>query len=244
MINTYRIARLSKRITNISVSSNPFIRSNPFSLPVYHLLSLRNQCFSTSTKDDDDMKQKLSTNKFAPTTSQYLGTISELSKARLSALVVSTTSFGYLSAAPVPINYTTLACASIGTALCSSSASTLNQVFEYERDSKMKRTSKRPLVTQDVVGLNGAIALAASTGVSGGSILYFGTDHITAALGIGNIALYAGVYTFLKPRSEWNTWVGAVVGAVPPVMVELKSIFVVKSNNCFILLTILSFSNQ
>ncbi len=148
----------------------------------------------------------------------YIKTISELSKARLSALVVSTTTFGYLAAAPVPINYTTLACASLGTALCSSSASTLNQIFEYDRDSKMKRTSRRPLVTQDVVGLRGASVLAATTGVTGGGILYLGTDAITAALGVGNIALYAGAYTYLKPRSEWNTWVGAVVGAIPPVM--------------------------
>jgi protoheme IX farnesyltransferase len=168
----------------------------------------------TSTDTSTDTNSNTSNN----ATAKYVKTISELSKARLSALVVSTTTFGYLSAAPVPINYTTLACASLGTALCSSSASTLNQIFEYDRDSKMKRTSKRPLVTQDVVGLRGAIALAASTGISGGSILYLGTDNITAALGVGNIALYAGAYTFMKPRSEWNTWIGAVVGAVPPVM--------------------------
>jgi protoheme IX farnesyltransferase len=49
-------------------------------------------------------------------------------------------------------------------------------------------------------------------------ILYHGTDVLTTVLGVGNIALYAGVYTHMKPRSEWNTWVGAVVGAVPPVM--------------------------
>ena len=188
--------------------------------------------FSTNdeTKNNQQQQQQLlektdvgttSINKLKPSNnkpSSYFQTMSELSKARLSALVVSTTSFGYLSAAPVPINYTTLACVSLGTALCSSSASTLNQIFEYDRDSKMKRTSKRPLVTQDVVGIKGATLLAATTGLSGGSILYFGTDSITAALGVGNIALYAGAYTYMKPRSEWNTWLGAVVGAVPPVM--------------------------
>mmetsp|Transcript_24668 Transcript_24668/g.28512 ORF Transcript_24668/g.28512 Transcript_24668/m.28512 type:complete len:485 (+) Transcript_24668:41-1495(+) len=164
--------------------------------------------------DDDETQIHQS----KPSTTQYLKTISELSKARLSALVVSTTTFGYLAAAPIPINYATLAAASLGTALCSSSASTLNQIFEYDRDSKMKRTRKRPLVTQNVIGLKGAIGLASFTGLSGGSILYFGTDEITTALGIGNIALYAGAYTFLKPRSEWNTWLGALVGAIPPVM--------------------------
>lgn len=179
--------------------------------------------FSTNNEPDKvELKKPINkkdlTSKSSSKRSKYITTILELSKARLSALVVSTTTFGYLSAAPIPLNYTTLACASLGTALCSSSASTLNQIFEYDRDSKMKRTSKRPLVTQDTIGVRGATALAASTALSGGGILYFGTDPITTALGVGNIALYAGAYTFLKPRSEWNTWVGSIVGAVPPVM--------------------------
>jgi len=82
----------------------------------------------------------------------------------------------------------------------------------------MKRTANRPLVTKRVVGTPGALALACTTGISGGATLYYGTDVVTTALGVGNIALYAGAYTYLKPRSEWNTWVGAVVGAIPPVM--------------------------
>jgi len=151
------------------------------------------------------------------TAREYAKTISELSKARLSALVVSTTSFGYLAAA-TPISYSTLAAVSLGTALCSASASTLNQIFEQDRDAKMKRTSLRPLVTKQVVGTEGAYALALASGLSGGTALYLGTDPITTALGVGNIALYAGAYTALKPRSEWNTWVGAVVGGIPPIM--------------------------
>lgn len=82
----------------------------------------------------------------------------------------------------------------------------------------MKRTSNRPLVTKSVIGTPGAIALACTTGLSGGAALYLGTDLVTTALGVGNIALYAGAYTYMKPRTEWNTWVGAVVGAIPPVM--------------------------
>ncbi len=164
------------------------------------------QTLSTSTKEVKEI-----------TTKEYVKTISELSKARLSALVVSTSSFGFLAAA-TPISYSTLAAASLGTALCSSCASTLNQIFEQDRDARMKRTAKRPLVTKHVVGSNGAYALAATTGFTGGATLYFGTDPITTFLGVGNIALYAGAYTYLKPRSEWNTWVGAIVGAVPPVM--------------------------
>ena len=180
--------------------------------------------FSTqpSGKDEEDTNVDSSTpnsieDDKSITARDYAKTISELSKARLSALVVATSSFGYLAAA-TPISYSTLVAASLGTALCSSSASALNQIFEQDRDSRMKRTAQRPLVTQKVFGTNGAYALAATTGLTGGATLYFGTDPITAALGVGNIALYAGAYTYMKPRSEWNTWVGAIVGAIPPVM--------------------------
>ena len=152
----------------------------------------------------------------SPTTSDYVTATLELSKARLSALVVVTTGAGFLAAGN-PLSYTTFAAATAGTALCSSSASTLNQIFEMDRDKRMKRTRNRPLV-RGIVTPKTATALAATTGISGGSILALGTDPVTAALGVGNIALYAGLYTYLKPRSEINTWVGAVVGAVPPVM--------------------------
>lgn len=170
------------------------------------------KAFSSPTFEDKVKKQEKDIS-----LQEYAKTISDLSKAKLSALVVSTCSFGFLAAAE-PISYSTLAAASLGTALCSSSASTLNQIFEQDRDARMKRTAHRPLVTKKIVGNNGAYALATLTGLSGGATLYFGTDPITTALGVGNIVLYAGAYTFLKPRSEWNTWVGAIVGAVPPVM--------------------------
>ena len=174
--------------------------------------------FSTkqeNTENDTVPESPLEQKEITP--KDYARTISDLSKARLSALVVSTSSFGFLAAA-TPICYTTLVAASLGTALCSASASTLNQIFEQDRDSRMKRTAQRPLVTKEIVGTNGAYALAATTGLTGGLTLYLGTDPITTALGVGNIALYAGAYTFMKPRSEWNTWVGAIVGAIPPVM--------------------------
>ena len=56
------------------------------------------------------------------------------------------------------------------------------------------------------------------TGAVATGILAAGANPLTAALGAGNIALYALVYTPLKVRSEWNTWAGSIVGAIPPVM--------------------------
>lgn len=120
-----------------------------------------------------------------------------------------------------------LASVTIGTALCSSSAASVNQIVEVDRDSRMKRTRNRVLIPQPKSTTEGggaaavtvpqATLFAASTAVAGSSILYYGTDPLTAMLGVGNIVLYSGIYTYMKPRSEWNTWVGAVVGAVPPV---------------------------
>lgn len=149
-------------------------------------------------------------------TAQYITAFSELSKLRLSALVVSTTSAGFLAAGG-PISYSTLVACCIGTSLCSSSASTFNQVLEVERDTKMKRTRNRPLPKNVYTPLQ-ATVLGATTGVSGGMLLLYGTDCVTATLGVANIGLYAGLYTYMKPRYELNTWVGAVVGAIPPIM--------------------------
>lgn len=148
--------------------------------------------------------------------SDFARAVPELSKAKLSALVVSTSTAGFLAAGG-PISYPTLAACAAGTALCSSSASTFNQIFEVERDRRMKRTRNRPLV-KGVVSPGSAVALATAAGVGGGGILLVGTDPITAALGVANVGLYSGAYTYLKTKSEINTWVGAVVGAVPPVM--------------------------
>jgi len=188
--------------------------------------------FSTTAPDDDtaerttdkatseDLAAKTDTQQQQQQQQSNATILRELSKARLSALVVCTTALGFASAGPTALSLTsipTFAAASIGTALCASSAATFNQVIEVERDRQMKRTSNRPLVT-GAVSKEMAMGLGCLTGASGGLMLGLGTDPVTTVLGVGNIALYAGLYTHLKPRSEINTWVGAVVGALPPVM--------------------------
>jgi protoheme IX farnesyltransferase len=138
----------------------------------------------------------------------------ELSKAKLSSLVVATTAAGFLSAGG-PLVTMGYCCA--GTALCASSAAAWNQILEIDRDARMKRTYPRPLVQGDMTVPQAAVA-ATAWGVTGVGLLAYGTDPYTTLLGGGNIILYAGLYTYLKPRSQINTWVGAVVGAIPPVM--------------------------
>ena len=142
----------------------------------------------------------------------------ELAKAKLSALVVTTTAAGFIATGmPIASQLDVFVTCLVGTALCSSSAAALNQVFEVDRDKRMKRTQQRPLVKGD---LTKAAATTAATlwGTAGTALLYAGTDPVTTTLGVGNILLYSGVYTYMKPRSIYNTWVGALVGAIPPVM--------------------------
>lgn len=142
----------------------------------------------------------------------------DLAKAKLSALVVATSAAGFVAAGgPMTEQLPVLASCVLGTALCSSSAAALNQILEVDRDRLMKRTQKRPLVDGSLTK-GQATTAAGLWGAAGGGLLWMGTDPVTTALGVGNIALYAGLYTWLKPRSIYNTWVGAVVGAVPPVM--------------------------
>lgn len=141
---------------------------------------------------------------------------SQLSKARLSSLVVMTTSAGFLMAG-TPISWSGLAAVSVGTTLAACSANTFNQVYEIKTDSLMKRTRGRPLPRNKISKMH-AIGWGVSTGVASAGLLAAGANPVTAALGVGNILLYAGLYTPMKLRSEWNTWVGAIVGAIPPVM--------------------------
>ncbi|CAM9159944.1 unnamed protein product, partial [Discosporangium mesarthrocarpum] len=141
---------------------------------------------------------------------------SQLSKYRLSSLVVMTTSAGYLAAGG-PVDVASLSAACLGTMLASSSANTFNQVIETKNDALMKRTRSRPLPAGRI-SRSHALQWAVASGGAGFAVLSAGTNPLTAVLGVGNIFLYAVPYTFSKTRSELNTWVGSFVGAVPPVM--------------------------
>ena len=145
-----------------------------------------------------------------------MGHYGGLAKARLSSLVVLTTGAGY---AIGPAAFDPVICASVcgGTALCAASAGTFNQIFEIDRDASMNRTKKRPLPSGEV-SLMEASTFGITTGAAGTGLLLTQCDPTVAAMGLGNIALYAGLYTYSKRVTEWNTWVGSIVGAIPPLM--------------------------
>ena len=151
-----------------------------------------------------------------------------LSKPRLSALIVLTTAAAY-SLYPVPsvllpsttaspsLSTLTLLFLTSGTALCCASANTLNMLLEPEYDAKMSRTRNRPLVRK-LISKRGALVFAGIAGLTGIGGLFYGVNPTVAFLGGLNIFLYAGVYTPMKRISVINTWIGALVGGIPPLM--------------------------
>ena len=160
--------------------------------------------------------------------SRLLTTYLSLSKPRLSFLVVLTATAAY-SLYPVPgllspaataapsLSTLTLFFLTTGTALCSSAANALNMLFEPQHDAKMSRTRNRPLVRK-LISPTGALVFAVLCGTVGTAALYYGVNPTTAFLGAANIVLYAGIYTPMKRMSVVNTWVGAIVGGIPPLM--------------------------
>eukprot|EP00062_Callorhinchus_milii_P004436 gi/632942824/ref/XP_007886636.1/ PREDICTED: protoheme IX farnesyltransferase, mitochondrial isoform X1 [Callorhinchus milii] len=144
------------------------------------------------------------------------GIYARLSKIKLTALVAMTASAGF-AMAPVSFDLSCFLLASVGTGLASCAANTINQFFEVPFDSNMNRTKNRPLVRGQISPLHG-VSFAVACSVPGIALLALGVNPLTGALGAFNIFLYTCIYTPMKRLSIVNTWVGSVVGAIPPVM--------------------------
>lgn len=162
---------------------------------------------------------------------RQMATYLSLTKPRLSFLILLTTTSAY-SLYPIPellsstassvdsslsTSTLTLLFLTSGTFLSCACANTLNMLFEPRYDALMTRTRNRPLVRK-LVSPRAAAIFALACGASGLLLLGFGTNPTVAGLSALNIFLYAGVYTPMKRISAANTWVGAIVGGIPPLM--------------------------
>lgn len=147
----------------------------------------------------------------------WAGIYSELVKARLASLVIVTTIVGYLVATVGSVDWAKLALTVVGTALAAAAANSLNQVIEVRRDALMPRTRHRPLPSGRMSIAHAVVAAIAFAGF-GVTLLAAFVNLLTAALAALTIALYLLAYTPLKTRSTMNTLVGAVCGAIPPMM--------------------------
>lgn len=151
----------------------------------------------------------------------------KLSKYRLSGLVALTATSGYVMRAErtpdgAPANGRDVFLretfvVTAGTFAAAAAANTLNQIYEIRSDALMARTRLRPLPAGRLSVVQ-AGAFAAAAALSGVGLLSYETNGTAAGLAAANIFLYAGLYTPLKAMSTVNTWVGAVVGALPPML--------------------------
>ena len=141
----------------------------------------------------------------------------ELVKARLSLLVLITTLVGFLLGWRGPLDWVLLTATLLGTALCAGGAAALNQWWERDVYSRMKRTRDRPLPAARMLPQD-ALLFGLFFSLSGIAILALFTNHRAAFLAFSTIAIYILVYTPMKRISSLNTLVGAIPGALPPLI--------------------------
>jgi protoheme IX farnesyltransferase len=143
--------------------------------------------------------------------------LADLVKARLSFLVVLTTLTGFYVATRGAVDWTLLAHTILGTALLACGAAALNQLWEREHDARMRRTQNRPLPSGRLQPET-VLILGGASSVAGLAELALGVNLLTSLLGGLTLAVYLFIYTPLKRLTWLNTTVGAIPGALPPLM--------------------------
>jgi protoheme IX farnesyltransferase len=141
----------------------------------------------------------------------------ELTKPRITFMVMLTTAVGFILPQQGPLELALFFHALLATGLLVSGASTLNQVLERGTDARMHRTANRPLPAGRI-DPDAALAFGVGLSVAGLTYLALAVNLLTALLGVAALVAYVFVYTPLKRVSSLSTIVGAVPGAIPPVM--------------------------
>jgi len=150
----------------------------------------------------------------------------ELTKPRITWLILMSTAIGYFFGLPGAANWRAFLGAIhlfpllhtlIGAGLMASGTAALNQWFEREADRHMRRTAARPLPTGRV-SVGRALAFGIALSVAGCLELWLGVNRLAALVGAITLASYLFLYTPLKQRTWWSTTIGAIPGALPPVI--------------------------
>jgi protoheme IX farnesyltransferase len=152
-----------------------------------------------------------------PADKSLVALLSDLLKARLTFLVLLTALVGFYLGVRGATDYWLMLHAMLGTALLACGAAALNQLWEREHDARMRRTADRPLPSgrmqpETVLILGGACSVA------GLLYLAFAANLLTSLIGAVTLASYIFIYTPLKRVTWLNTAVGAIPGALPPLM--------------------------
>ena len=169
--------------------------------------------------------------------------IKELFKINISILVIVTCYIGYylglrsLDLKMIELDsWLTFTFLVLGTFLSSSGASVLNQYIEREYDAKMDRTKNRPIPSKKISALN-ALIIGLILSISGPLFLYLTVNELTALISGLTIIIYVMIYTPSKRLTSFNTIIGSIPGALPPVggwaaatgQVDIKAIIVFTS---------------
>lgn len=156
----------------------------------------------------------------APWTTVLLARIAEyfeVSKPRISLMVLVTVTVGYLLACEGVWQLAPLLHACLGIATVAAGSSALNQWIEQETDARMRRTINRPLPAGRLPAAE-VLLFGLTCGILGTAYLWFTVRPLTAVLTLMTMVLYAGIYTPLKRYTSLCTAIGAVPGALPPVL--------------------------
>ena len=150
----------------------------------------------------------------------------ELTKPRITWLILMSTGIGYFFGLPQTGNWweflkaiplLSLLHTVIGTGLIASGTAALNQWYEREADRHMRRTAARPLPSGKLSAPR-ALAFGIALSVAGFLELWLGVNFLAAAIGGFTLASYLFIYTPMKQRTWWSTTVGAIPGAMPPMI--------------------------
>ena len=149
--------------------------------------------------------------------SGFIRDLIELMKARLTLLVLLTTAVGFYLGVEGPISWPALLHAVLGTAAAAAGAAALNQWWEYKLDAMMHRTRSRP-VPAGRMRPTEALVIGTTLSIFGVAYLAIVCNALSAALAAITIIVYIFAYTPLKLVSTFNTLLGAVPGALPPMI--------------------------
>src|SRR5262245_23211098 len=153
----------------------------------------------------------------APPRHGFVSDLAELVKARLTLLVLLTTAVGFYLGSEPPIDYRALFHTVFGTAAAAAGAAALNQWWERSADALMRRTRTRPIPAGRMAPVQ-ALGLGVVLSIFGVAYLAIVCNALSAALTAITVAIYIFAYTPLKRASTANTAVGAVPGAIPPMI--------------------------
>jgi protoheme IX farnesyltransferase len=150
----------------------------------------------------------------------------ELTKPRITWLILMSTGIGYYFGLPAAANWweflksiplLSLFHTVIGTGLIASGTAALNQWYEREADRHMRRTAMRPLPAGKLSARN-AMAFGVALSMAGFLDLWLGVNLLSALIGAFTLGSYLFIYTPMKQRTWWSTTVGAIPGAMPPMI--------------------------